>query len=135
MGLRGKRGEQSGGNGEKREEMAEKERERKRQSHLVCLISGRIIGLAGGKLLYQALKGESDFLKHFNKLEECDCPGSFTVTALIRHRALSVLAIPEPSMLSSICGTGTPHGKANVRPVFKICHHLTKLYNPLCFMC
>lgn len=77
--------------------MVEKERERERQSHLVCLISGRIIGLAGGKLLYQPPKGESDFLKHFNKLEECDCPDSTTVTVVIRHRALSEPAIPEPS--------------------------------------
>lgn len=91
------RGERSGGSGEKREEVVEKERERGRQSHLVCLISGRIIGLAGGKLLYQPPKGESDFLKQFNKLEECDCPDSTTVTVLIRHRALSEPAIPEPS--------------------------------------
>lgn len=76
--------------------MAEKESERERQSHLVCFISGRIIGLAGGKLLYQPPKGESDFLKHFNKLEVCDCPDSITVTVLIRHRALS-----EPATLQS----------------------------------
>lgn len=123
------RGEPSGGNGEKREEVAGKERERERQSHLVCLISGRIIGLAGGKLLYQPPKGESDFLKHVNKLEERDCPDSTTATVLIRHRALSEPAIPEPSTprCHSWCWL---HGTANVRPVFKICRQLTKLYNP-----
>lgn len=45
MGLQERRGELGGGNGEKRADMAEKESERKRQSHLVCLILGRIIGL------------------------------------------------------------------------------------------
>lgn len=128
MGLQGRRGEPSGGNGEKREEVVEKERERERQSHLVCLISGRIIGLAGGKLLYQPPKGESDFLKHFNKLEECDCPDSTTVTVLIRHRALSEPAIPEPS---------TPfyhwwywHAARESKREARLQDQLTTLYNP-----
>lgn len=84
----GKQGRENGENGEKKEEMREKEGEKERQSHSVCLISGRIIWLAGGKLLYQSLKGQSDFLNHFNKLEECDCPDS-AVSVLIRHTALS----------------------------------------------
>lgn len=84
-------------NGEKKEERREKESERERQSHLVCLIFGRIIWLAGGKLLYQSPKGQSDFLNHFNKLEECDCPDSAAVSVLIRHSALSELATHEPT--------------------------------------
>lgn len=93
-----------GENGEKREEMREKESGRERQSHLVCLISGRIIWLAGGKLLYQSPKGQSDFLNHFNKLEECDCPDSAAVSVLIRHSALSELATHEPTKHIAING-------------------------------
>lgn len=64
---------------------------------MVCFISGRIIWLAGGKLLYQSPKGQSDFLNHFNKVEECDCPDSEAVSVLIRHSALSELATHEPT--------------------------------------
>lgn len=77
--------------------MREKEGERERQSHSICLISGRIILLAGGKLLYQSLKVQSDFLNHFNKLEECDCPDSAAVSVLIRHTPLSELDTHEPT--------------------------------------
>lgn len=73
----------------KRAVRVEERKQGKRQSHLVCLISGRIIWLAGGKLLYQSPKGHSDFLNHFNQLEECDCPDSAAVRVLIRHSALS----------------------------------------------
>lgn len=72
-----------------------KESERERQSQSVCLIYGRIIWLAGGKLQYQSPKGQSDFLKHLNKVEECDCPDSGAVSMLIRHSALSELATHE----------------------------------------
>lgn len=54
-------------------------------------------GLQGGKLLYQSPKGQSDFLNHFNKVEECDCPDSEAVSVLIRHSALSELATHEPT--------------------------------------
>ncbi|KAI9514196.1 hypothetical protein NQZ68_035223 [Dissostichus eleginoides] len=79
-----------------REEEEMRVRERERQSHLVCLISGRIIWLAGGKLLYQSPKGQSDFLNHFNKLEECDCPDSAAVSVvgeesgLVGHTSITV---------------------------------------------
>lgn len=86
----------------------EKERERERQSHSVCFISGHIIWLAGGKLLYQSPKGQSDFLNHFNKLEECDCPDSAAVSVLIRHSALSELATHGPSKHITINGLPSP---------------------------
>lgn len=92
-----RRGEQGRENGDKKEEMREKASKKERQSHLVCLISGHIIWLAGGKLLYQSPKGQSDFLNHFNKLEECDCPDSAAVSVLIRHTTLSELATHEPT--------------------------------------
>lgn len=104
-----KRGKQTQGKWrEKKEEMREKESERERQSHLVCLISGRIIWLAGGKLLYQSPQGHSDFLNHFNKLEECDCPDSAAVSVLIRHSALSELATHEPTKHITINGLLSP---------------------------
>lgn len=90
-------------NGEKEQRWA-KESKRERQSHLVWFISGRIIWLAGGKLLYQSPKGRSDFLNHFNKLEECDCPDSAAVSVLIRHSALSELATHEPTEYITING-------------------------------
>lgn len=92
----------------KKEEMMVEESKGERQSHLVCLISGRIIWLAGGKLLYQSPKGQSDFLNHFNKLEECDCPDSAAVSVLIRHSALSKLATHEPTKHITINGLLSP---------------------------
>lgn len=89
---------------ERKKQRWEKESKRERQSHLVWLISGRIIWLAGGKLLYQSPKGRSDFLNHFNKLEECDCPDSAAVSVLIRHSALSELATHEPTKHITING-------------------------------
>lgn len=94
--------------GKRREEMREKERERERQRHLVCLISGRIIWFAGGKLLYQSPKGWSDFREHFNKLEECDCPDSAAVSVLIRHTALSELATHKPTKHITFNGLRSP---------------------------
>lgn len=107
----------------------EKSRERKWEEETVTLglpHLGAYHRLAGEKLLYQPPKGESDFLKHFNKLGECDCPDITTVSVLIRHRALSEPAIPEPSTFSRIHGTVTLHGKTHVGPVFccLICRHL-----------
>lgn len=75
----------------------EKSRERKWEEETVTLglpHLGAYHRLAGGKLLYQPPKGESDFFKHFNKLGERDCPDITTVSVLIRHRALSEPAIP-----------------------------------------
>lgn len=95
-------------NGEKREEMREKESERERQSHSLCFISGHIIWLAGRKLLYQSPKGQSDFLNHFNKLEECDCPDSAAVSVLIRHSALSELATHGPTKHITVNGLLSP---------------------------
>lgn len=105
-----------------------KESERQRRSHMVCLISGRIIWLAGGKLLYRSPKGRSDFLNHFNKLEECDCPASAAVSVLIRHSALSELATHEPTGAHyHECFAIGPHGKANLKRIIKIHCHLFKL--------
>lgn len=84
--------------------MREKESERERQSHSLCFISGHIIWLAGRKLLYQSPKGQSDFLNHFNKLEECDCPDSAAVSVLIRHSALSELATHGPTKHITVNG-------------------------------
>lgn len=83
-----------------RRRLKEERREvnRRKQSYLVCFIAGRIIWLAGGKLLYQFPKGQSDFLHHFNKLEECDCPDSGAVSVLIRHSALSELATQSQTL-------------------------------------
>lgn len=117
-----------GENGERKKgEMREKESERERQSQSVCLISGRIIWLAGGKLLYQSPKGRSDFLNHFNKLEECDCPDSAAVSVLIRHSALSELATHEPSKHITINGLlSACNGKANPKHIIQIHCHTAK---------
>lgn len=120
----GRHREQSGEkNGEKkgRDERGRK-RDGGRQSHSVCLVSGRIIWLAGGKLLYQSPKGRSDFLNRFNKLEECDCPDSAAVSVLIRHSALSELATHGPSGNINVNGL-LRHctGKANLKLRIEIC--------------
>lgn len=65
--------------------------------------------LAGRKLLYQPPKGESEFLKHFIKLGEQECPDDTTVSVLIRYSTLSEWAVPEPSTFSSIHGTVGKH--------------------------
>lgn len=98
-------------------------RERKWEEETVTLglpHLGAYHRLAGRKLLYQPPKGESDFLKHFNKLGERDCPDITTVSVLIRQRALSEPAIPEPSTFLSIHNTVTLPGKAHVGTVFNI---------------
>lgn len=124
----GAAGEARGVNWGKWREKSRDGKERKWEEETVTLglpHLGAYHQLAGGKLLYQPPKGESDFLKHFNKLGERDCPDITTVSVLIRHRALSEPAIPEPDTFSSIHGTVTLHRKAHVRPVFKTCRHLS----------